>query len=125
MPPIKVAIVGLPSMLRDILLKVFSNASDIKIVGHYHNIAELHSIKTAPLVDVIVLGGQDEQLDALSLDFLERQPRLTVIEIAAQGRNTYLMQLIPKRKTLGEVSPKELLTAIRHAIESEAWSIVR
>lgn len=125
MHPIKVAMIGLPRMLRDILLKAFTNASDIKIVGQYHNIAELFDAKATPPVDVIILAGQDERLDELSRNFLERQPRSKVIEIAAHGRSTYLMQLLPIRKSLGEVSPMELLTAIRHAIESEAWNAVR
>ena len=125
MQSIKVVMVGLPNMLRDILLGVFANAPDIKIVGNYHDFVELLSTQAAPGADVIVLGGQDEQLDTMSLDFLERHPRSTVIGVAAHGHNTFLVQLSPKLKTLGEVSPEEMLTAIRDAMLGEAWSMAQ
>ncbi len=122
MRSIKVAMVGLPGMLHEILLKVFSNASDIEIVGQFHNFSDLQNAKPLPIVDVVVLNDQDAQLDALSLEFLEHQPRSAVVQISAHGRNNYLVQLLPKRKSLGEVSPRELLTAIRRAIGNRTWS---
>lgn len=125
MQTVRVAMVGLPNMLRDILLGVLTDAPDVKIVGNYPGFTELLNTQAARGADVVVLGGQDEQLDTMSLDFLERRPRAAVIGVTARGRHTFLVQLSPKRTALGEVSPKELISVIRDASLGEGWRMVQ
>ncbi len=125
MQSIKVAMVGLPSMLRDILLRVLTDAPDIKIVGNYHDFAELLNTQAAPGADVVVLGGKDEQLDTMSLDFLERCPRSTVIGVVAHGRNTFLVRLRPEQTIMGEISPRALLSAIRDTTLGAKWRLAQ
>ena len=64
--------------------------------------------------DVLVIGVDDPRL---AERLLPRRPRLKVFAVADQGRACALYELRPHRIEFGEVSPDELVEAIRAAVE--------
>ena len=69
-------------------------------------------------VDVVVLGVEDSES---ILVLLEACPRMAVVGVVADGRAAFLYRTRPEQSSLGELSPDNLVGAIRDAART-TWS---
>ena len=108
MEPIRIALIRLPRMLRDILTEIVSTQADMAIV------ADADAPDEAGNADFVIAGAErlvQDEVEAL----LEARPRMKVLAVAGDGRQTFLYELRPQMVPLGEVSPQTLLQVIRAA----------
>ena len=61
-----------------------------------------------------VIAGTDYGFEEIS-EVLAQHPRLQVLEVAGDGRESFLYHLRPARTPLGELSPRTIVDAIRGA----------
>ena len=117
MPKIRVLIHDVPAMLRDILEQAISTQSDMEVVF------EPAPPEHAPAdqqrwPDVVVdASGVDPGAGARALLF--RWPSTHALMIAAHGRKVLQYELQPRGVDLGEMSPNQLVQAIRSAARPE------
>jgi DNA-binding NarL/FixJ family response regulator len=108
----RILVAELPRMRRDIIADLLDSQSDMEVVGDVPTglLAEAVSDRQA---DVLLIGRDDSPL---AEELLERRPRLKVFAVADHGRECSLYELRPHRVEFGEVSPDELVAAIRAAV---------
>jgi hypothetical protein len=104
---IRVLLVGLPRMLRDIVNGLVSVEPDLEIVGEFGDgEAELDAIEAAR-ASVVIAGAQAPLLARRLVD------RVRVLGVSADGRDGVVYELRPQARVLGEMSPATLLAAVR------------
>ena len=123
MTKIRVLIHDTPTMLRDILEQAISNQPDMELI------LEPTATEPAPddrkaspdvvVPDVVVMdvGDSDPREGARALLF--RWPSSHALMIAAHGHRVLRYELEPRGVDLGEISPDQLIQAIRSAVRSE------
>ena len=113
-------------MLRDILERAITNAPDMEAVleppGPTPEPVERQP--PSPLSpwspDVVIVGvresGPAEDASAL----LERWPGSQVLMITAHGRKAVMYRMVPQETDMGEISPDQLVEAIRSSVRGKA-----
>jgi DNA-binding NarL/FixJ family response regulator len=118
MPKIRVLIHDTPTMLRDILEQAISNQPDMEVI--------LEPVATKPAPDdaqaspdVVVVDVSDSDPGEGARALLFRWPSSHALMIAAHGHKVLLYELEPRGVDLGELSPDQLIQAIRSAARPE------
>jgi hypothetical protein len=115
MPAIRVALVNLPALMRDIVDLEFSHQPDFEVVPLAPSIATRPS--ASPLLDAIVVGDDHGGSLTRAFDMLEVWPHATVLVVSGGGRDAALITLRRHRTELGHLDAQELVGAIRAALE--------
>lgn len=119
---IRVALVELPPLLHDIVIRVVADQADLEVLGQYRHYEELLVSDNESAPDVIVIGIGDGDVNGICGRLLARHPQVKIVAVGGDGRRVFLYDLRPHRVAVGEVSPEELLQAIRigvRAVETE------
>lgn len=99
----RVLVIDMPEILRGIIEDAIASEPDLQLLG------------AKPRVDpeVVIVGtpksGDSDAAEAA----LARWPRSRVLMVATSGRHTVMYTLRPFRTELGELSPADLVAAIR------------
>jgi DNA-binding NarL/FixJ family response regulator len=108
----RIALVELPRIMREIIERAVADQPDMEIVGELPASTLPEALDGAG-VDVVISGTN---YDCASLrELLDERPRLKVLAVADDGRDAFLFELRPTRTPLGEVSPQNIVDAIRNA----------
>lgn len=107
MPPIRVLLVNLPPLLRDILGELLAAEPDVAVTAASGDGLRLPG-GSAP--DVVLCGLEP---DSVSARLAEDYPAPDVIVVEGDGDRAWLCRLEPHRTSLGELGPDSLLKAIR------------
>ena len=113
MEQIRVLIGDMPRMMRELVGAAVSDAPDITLVGSSQNGEPLAASLNRARADVLIVEARDEGISSNFDALLYDHPRLTLLTIGEHGRSTALHELRPHTLALGEVSPTELVDAIR------------
>jgi DNA-binding NarL/FixJ family response regulator len=108
----RIALIGLPQMLRDTVSEIVSAEPDLTVVAELDDLASAGATIGAQAVGVLITAvGDCHPIDFRTL--LTEHPRLRVLCLSADGREGSLFELRPHEQTLGEISPEVLIAAIR------------
>ena len=113
MERIRVLIGDMPRMMRELVGAAVSDAPDITLVDSGQGGEPLSASLDRTRADVLIVGIQDERLSSSFDALLYDHTRLALLTIAEHGRSTELHELRPHTVALGDVSPTELVDAIR------------
>jgi DNA-binding NarL/FixJ family response regulator len=104
--------------MQDILECTISMQTDMEIVKEDLGPSTLSVNTVAP--DVVILGTtRTEEMQDVSVALLQ-WPQIQVLMITADGNESALYQLVPQKTTLGEMSPVELVNAIRLRLKRQS-----
>ena len=117
MLPIRVLIRDAPTMLREILEQAISGEPDMEIIPEPRG--PVVPSDAPPYPDVVVVDANDDDASERGRALLRRWPRSRVLMIKARGHNVSLYELVPQGRDLGELSPRQLVEAIRAAVQPE------
>lgn len=110
--PIKVLVRDVPPLIRDLLSHAFASAPDIELVEHR---GPLHACDTlAP--DVVVMTAADEAALVAVEEVLSQMSRPRVLVIRLHDHETVLYEWRLHGSELGDLSPLEIVAAIRAAV---------
>jgi DNA-binding NarL/FixJ family response regulator len=116
-PPIRVVLAEMPSLLQDIVTALCAAESDVDVVARVGPAEDLEAAVTANRPDVLVTSADGPAaLDSACLLFTA--PLLRVLTIAEGGRVCQVERLVLERAFLRDVSPEELINAILDVDES-------
>jgi DNA-binding NarL/FixJ family response regulator len=113
----RILLADLPQLLREIVTEALEAQSDMEVVGSVADQDSLARTIAQARPEVIVTGHDDPEIAA---GLLERRPPLAVIAVTGDAKESEYYELRPQRVQLGEISPSELVEAIRQATRS--WS---
>jgi DNA-binding NarL/FixJ family response regulator len=117
---IRVLIGDMPRMMRELVGAAVSGAPDITLVGSAHGGEPLAASLDRTTADVLIVGVPHNGISSTIDSLLYDHPRLTLLTIGEHGRSTELHELRPHSIALGEVSPTELVDAIRASARAKA-----
>lgn len=115
---IGVALTGMPNLLKDIVLSVLTRQPDFIVIEIEENqgaqfVAAVEAHKLDALVTVL---GEDELPEAPA-DVLYAHPRLRILRLDPDGRSGVAHFLRAETAQLNDISPAQLVDAIRLASE--------
>ena len=108
MHTIRVLLVNMPRLLREIVREVIATEPDLQVIdeltgGHLELAAVLDSV----VADVVILGTESRESGELFLRLLWMRPTLRFVVIAKDGKAGFVCT------PSGELSPHGLLEAVR------------
>jgi DNA-binding NarL/FixJ family response regulator len=118
MPSIRVLIRDAPKILRDILDEVVSSEHDMELI-HEPTARFPAVVDHSPAPDVVIVGANEAAAGEGARALLARWPRSHILMISERGHRVVLYELLPRSIELGEMSPTQLVQAIRSAMRSE------
>jgi len=117
MSTIRVLIRDAPTMLRDILEQVISHEHDMEVI--HEPLTPVLVPAWEPSPDVVVVGVGDWEPAERARGLLVRWPDSHVLMLTARGHRVLRYELQPRGVDLGEMSPEQLVRAIRTAARQE------
>jgi hypothetical protein len=108
----KLVLLGMPTMLRQLLVRIVTQVPDLDIVAELPD-DDLRSprIMETP-ADVVVVDSDQAPIDAVAA-LLRAHCRTRILGLSSDGRRAFLHELRPHRVPLGELSPAALIEVIR------------
>jgi DNA-binding NarL/FixJ family response regulator len=111
---IRVLIDEMPAMLRDIIVDVLTAQPDIELIRAAPR-ARVRFQETENEPEVVIAAAGEEDQAASAIARLQRWPRARLLTVQTNGRESVLYELQTRATSLGELSPKQLVDAIRGA----------
>ncbi len=111
MRKIRIILVSMPALLRDILAQTLGAQLDMEVIGELGGGIEL--LVDAGRADVVVIGLDQLDLPGIATNLLVEYPHLVLLAMTTDGRAAALFELRPQQTPIGDVSPQGLVDAIR------------
>jgi DNA-binding NarL/FixJ family response regulator len=115
--PIRILIVGIPRLLRELIERAVSAETDMRIVPESEAVppAAFSEVAAREGPDVAIVALTDSALPGECRQFLDERAHVKVLGIGPSNGQATLYRLRPEQVVLGEVSPQEVVAAIRAA----------
>jgi hypothetical protein len=107
---IGVALDGLPTLSRDILIAVLAAEPDFQIVGV--SPAEVDPVEQHAL-DVLIVAIAATGFTEVQIALLAAHPQLRLLGIEMDARTALLLQLRPHQERLSDFSPQAIIELLR------------
>lgn len=115
----RILLVEMPRILCDILADVLSAEPDMEVVGVLSSRGKLRATVAETRAEVVVVALEDSELPEDCGRLLRAHPSMRVLGVASGGRHGFLYELRPLKESLGELSPRGLVEAIRTSAEGD------
>ena len=120
MPTITVLLGEMPQTLRAILEHALGGQRDMHVV-HEPVASPAAACPAEP--DVVIVGGAHADDNAAMPSLLRRWPRARLLMVTESGRRSVLYELRPHPTEMGQLSPEELVAAVRAAAMRPAFVV--
>jgi DNA-binding NarL/FixJ family response regulator len=111
----RVLLLEVPQLLRGILEHAIRQRSDCELLKSAGRDFELGTERTV-LPDAVILGLSAADDSTLVPGLFARWPSAQVMTVMQAGDSAAVYEMRPRRRLLGQVSPTELLDALRDAV---------
>lgn len=117
MQPVRILLIDMPLMLRDIIGSALRAEPDMVVVGELPDTAaDLDDVDSRD-ARVLIFGTRKEPAKGVTaLDLVERRRDTVALAVSADGRRSVLYELRPCEVELGELSSERLVQTIREAV---------
>jgi DNA-binding NarL/FixJ family response regulator len=109
---LRILIVDMPAMLREIVRDAVDGAADMEVIAEVGGEEPITTTICDASADVVLMDAAHPELSEDS-HLARSTARLRLLAVEASGREAFLYTLQPVRTPLGELSPDRLLDAIR------------
>jgi DNA-binding NarL/FixJ family response regulator len=117
--PIRILLVAMPRLMRDIVTAELLAQPDMKLIGVCDTSVGLVDEIRDGAPDFVLIGAEHGcSVQAL----FEERPWMRVLEIEPLGADAHLYELRPRRVDLGPMSAAELVTTICNAARAPRWA---
>lgn len=113
--PIRILIVGMPRLLRELVERAVSEQTGMEVVATSAELAAFGETVAATRPEFAIVPADNGELPLDCRDFFRERARVKVIGIGPIDGHAYLYKLCPERVALGEISPDDVVAAIRAA----------
>jgi len=119
--PIRVAIVGLPRLLADLIADVFSGDDAVRVYLLPDDQAAAVTATGLLRHDVIIVGVADPWRSPL-LNLISRVTRPKVLGVRTDGRESWIYRMQPSPQKLGTASTAEIRAAVLAGVDPSCES---
>jgi hypothetical protein len=113
--PIRVLLLEMPQLLRDILEQEVHTRSDCELVKDGRGVLQLLTERVvAP--DVVIIGLTGREDEALVPAVFARWPGVHVMTVMPTGNDLMVYELTPKQEELAPMSPAGIVDSLRNAV---------
>lgn len=112
---IRVLIVGLPRLLMEMVEEAVRDQMGMEVVAASVDLSHFEEEVARARPEFAIVGLERDELPDECRDFLDERARVKVLGIGSSNGNAYLYKLRPERSSLGDVSPSDVVAAIRAA----------
>jgi hypothetical protein len=112
---IRIALVDLRPRLRDILTDALTGEPDMELVS-----PPVRTEAPRPFVDVLIVGTDEPDDEAVPTRLLAEAPHSSVLMIAARDGAASLYELRPAKRSVGDLTAAGLIRAIRTSARGHA-----
>lgn len=113
--PIRVLLVDMPRIPRELIERAVAAEPDMVVVGSTPDVDELAPALSSSDPEFVILGLVGAGLPASAERVLDEHARLKMLGVEVREGTAILYELRPERAELGEVSPADVVAAIRNA----------
>src|SRR6266496_2345851 len=110
--PTRVLLLGMPTMLRQILLRIAADTPELDVVAELPD-ADLDSPDVLTSEADVVIAGADRASEDAVTSLLRHRHSVRILGISDDGRHGTLYEMRPHRVLLGELAPATLVAVIR------------
>ena len=110
----------LPRLLCEVLSHAITSQDDMQLIGPVRGEDDLQEVLSHDGADVIVMSCPPGGLSDRGARLLSRRPPLRIVCVTSDGRSSVLHELTPASQLMGEVSPDQILDAIRNGFNGGA-----
>jgi DNA-binding NarL/FixJ family response regulator len=114
-PPIRVLLVDMPRLLRDLIEHAIAAQPGLRVVGAEADVDALGRATRETDAEFVIVGLEHGELPSSAQAFLDERTRAKVLGVEAEDGSAVLYELKPRRVPIGRVTPDELAAAIRDA----------
>jgi DNA-binding NarL/FixJ family response regulator len=118
MSNILVLIRDAPTKLREILERAITNEPDMALIPEPAVPTQAPDCRSLS-PDVVIVGASDSEPAERARALLEQWPGSHAFMITAGGHRVFRYKLLPQGVDLGEMSPSQVVEAIRSAIRTD------
>ncbi len=116
--PIRILIVGMPRLLLELVERAVSEQTGMSVVATSTGLAGFAETVETTKPEFAIVPIEDAELPRECRELFAERARVKVIGIGPIDGHAYLYTLRPERVTLGEISPDDVVEAIRAASTS-------
>jgi hypothetical protein len=122
MEPIRIVLVDMPRVLREIV-RMHLPEPEFEVVAELGEEAPLLPVVDEHGAHAVIFGTDSAGLPQVGRDLLAACPFVKLLAVASDGRRTTLYELRPHKQPLGEISPDRLAEVIRDSLAQTvaAW----
>ncbi|MGH2435986.1 MAG: hypothetical protein ACRDFA_03215 [bacterium] len=113
---VRMVLVNCTGLLGEILRDAVGGQPDITVVSELDDASELLASVAQLRPDVVLWNNADETLLARTFDYFGATPATKVLAIVGDGREPSLWELVPRKTSLGQLSPTTVVSTIRAAV---------
>jgi DNA-binding NarL/FixJ family response regulator len=110
---IRVLLIDMRGVLGDVIRTVLLDCDDLNVVANRTDAVDARTAIVRSRADVVVCALDDEQAADVATALFEPHQRTKVIAIRDDGREAVLWELHPRRRVLGDLSPRLLVDTVR------------
>jgi DNA-binding NarL/FixJ family response regulator len=111
--PIRIVLADMPRKLHDIIEVLVAPHADLRIVARHVGRDSLPFVVSTTGAEVVIVGLYGTESPNALDELLYECPKIKVLATTSDGRGTYVRELRPNEIALGDLSPQNLLDAIR------------
>jgi len=113
MTRIRILLVALPALLRDILAETLAREPDMEIVGTVTTRAELDELARPLYANVVIITANGDDAWTLAARLTHDEPHAALLAISVHGDRATLYVANRQPLALDDVSPSAIVQAIR------------
>lgn len=112
--PLRIGLLRVPRFLADVVRAAFVTSD-----AEFDELRDAEAVATGPGHDAII-AGIDDPWDGDVIQLKRAHPGVVVLGVRSDGRRTWLYELVPFPRALGELGPVELRTTLLAAVHPAA-----
>jgi DNA-binding NarL/FixJ family response regulator len=112
---IRVLLVDMPRLLRDLIEHAIARAPDLEVVGTEPDVEGLERAAGETDPEFVIVGLERGDLPESARAFLDARSRPRMLGVEAEEGTAVLYELTPRCVPIGTVTPDQLAGAIRDA----------
>jgi DNA-binding NarL/FixJ family response regulator len=116
---IRILMTAMPHLLHEIVETMVTSQPDMASAGCVRRSESVAEAARRVRADLVILGENHEGADGAPWDVLNEYPRLKLLTISSDGHRATRYELRPHQVVIDEISPENLIGAIRAAMDEE------
>jgi DNA-binding NarL/FixJ family response regulator len=122
MQKIRIILANYPRIMRELVREIIQRQPDMEIVGEI--VDPLHVLLAAreTRAEAVIVALKNSEDPGLISHLLAECPSLTILGLASQGDDAFIVQMCPQRTEIIDSSVANILSALRQAIRSPCSS---